>query len=149
MRIKELAAAVGTPVETIRYYERTGLMPEAARAANNYRVYTKADAERLRFIRNCRALDMNLDEIHELIRFIDGAGSSKSDCSGVRQVIDAHLQHVQERIRSLHVLEKQLNRLLKVCDHPEATAQCGMVQELFSEMDALGASGSAHGVHTT
>ena len=62
MRIGNLAEATGTPVETIRFYEREGLIPAAQRSDNNYRMYTAAHAERLAFIRHCRNLDMTLDE---------------------------------------------------------------------------------------
>ena len=68
MRIGPLAEATGTPVETIRFYEREGLIPPARRTENNYRLYTAAHAERLAFIRHYRNLDMTLDEIRSLLR---------------------------------------------------------------------------------
>jgi DNA-binding transcriptional MerR regulator len=71
MRIGDLAEATGTAVETIRFYEREGLIPAAQRADNNYRMYTAAHAERLAFIRHCRNLDMTLDEIRTLLRLRD------------------------------------------------------------------------------
>jgi DNA-binding transcriptional MerR regulator len=71
MRIGELAQASGTPVETIRFYEREGLLPTAARTEGNYRIYTPHHAERLAFIRQCRSLDMTLDEVRVLLRFKD------------------------------------------------------------------------------
>lgn len=151
MRIKDLSKAVDIPTETIRYYERTGLLPPAKRTENNYRVYDKNDESRLRFIKNCRALDMNLEEVRELIVFIAHAQEDpehKDDCSGVRVIVDEHLGHVRERLRSLKQLEKQLERLLKACDHPEPAASCGMVRELFSEMEML-ECGPIQGVHTT
>ena len=69
MKIGALAETTGTSVETIRYYEREGLLPAAPRADNNYRLYTRVHAERLAFIRHCRNLDMTLDEIRALLRF--------------------------------------------------------------------------------
>lgn len=153
MRIKELAQAVNIPVETIRYYERTGLLPVAVRTENNYRIYGKSDIERLRFIRNCRALDMNLDEIRALIQFIDQAQSQpeeNADCGAVRVIVAEHLEHVRHRLKSLQLLEKQLKQLLKACEHPEPTptTSCGMVCTLFSDMTDLDVS-SGRGVHTT
>jgi DNA-binding transcriptional MerR regulator len=71
MKIGELARLVGTNVETIRYYERDGLLPEISRTEGNFRIYGEAHAERLSFIRNCRSLDMTLDEIRVLLRFKD------------------------------------------------------------------------------
>lgn len=63
MKIGELAKATDCAVETIRYYEREQLLPEPARTDGNYRLYTQAHVEWLTFIRNCRTLDMTLDEI--------------------------------------------------------------------------------------
>jgi len=151
LRIKDLVQAVEIPAETIRYYERSGLLPAAKRADNNYRVYDGSDINRLRFIRNCRALDMSLDEIRELIDFIAHASEhpeQAEDCSGVRTIVAEHLGHVQDRLKSLKLLEKQLQKLLQACDHPEPTATCGMVQSLFTEMD-MPKPGDMQGVHTT
>ena len=69
MKIGELAAASDTVVETIRYYEREGLLPEPARTESNYRTYGDVHLARLQFIRYCRGLDMSLDEIRVLLRF--------------------------------------------------------------------------------
>ena len=66
MRIGDLAEATGTPVETIRFYEREGLIAPPRRSDNNYRMYQPAHAERLAFIRQCRSLDMALDEVRAL-----------------------------------------------------------------------------------
>lgn len=65
MKIGELATASATPVETIRYYEREGLLPQPTRTASNYRIYEEQHLERLQFIRNCRGLQMSLDEVRE------------------------------------------------------------------------------------
>ena len=67
MKISELAAATDTPVDTIRYYEREGLLPPPARGDNNYRHYDAAHAERLTLIRQARGLDMSLQEIRTLL----------------------------------------------------------------------------------
>ena len=71
MKIGELAKATHTQVETIRYYEREGLLPETARTEGNYRVYGPEHVERLSFIRYCRSLDMALNEIRALLRMKD------------------------------------------------------------------------------
>ncbi|MGL4666431.1 MAG: MerR family transcriptional regulator [Saezia sp.] len=152
LRIKDLVQAVEVQAETIRYYERAGLMPTSKRSANNYRLYDQSDVNRLRFIRNCRALDMSLDEVRELINFIEHANKhpelAEDDCSGVRSIVCEHLGHVQNRLKSLKLLEKQLHKLLQACDHPEPTSSCGMVHSLFTEME-LPKPGDIQGVHTT
>jgi len=78
MKIGELAQRTNTPVETIRYYEREGLLAEPVRSEANYRVYEDAHAQRLSFIRHCRGLDMTLEEIRVLLRFKDARWKSSS-----------------------------------------------------------------------
>lgn len=111
MKIGALAEATGTPVETIRFYEREGLLPPPARADNNYRVYLPAHAERLAFIRQCRNLDMTLDEIRALIALRE---SPAQDCGEVNALLDEHIGHVAHRIRELRALEKDLKSLRAV-----------------------------------
>ena len=125
MRIGELAQASGTPVETIRLYEREGLLPTAARTEGNYRIYTPHHAERLAFIRQCRSLDMTLDEVRVLLRFKD---QPTADCGEVNSLLDEHIGHVAERIRALRALEKELRALRTACPVPQAAADCGILQ---------------------
>lgn len=98
MQIGDLAAASSTSVESIRYYEREGLLPAPARTQGNYRTYDAAHVQRLQFIRRCRALDMTLDEVRALLRFID---TPQDDCAGVNALLDEHLGHVRHRIAEL------------------------------------------------
>ena len=98
MKIGALAELTGTPVETIRYYEREGLLPAAARSSGNFRLYAAAHLERLRFIRHCRSLDMSLEEVRALLRLQD---EPASDCSEVAALLDAHIGHVQQRMLAL------------------------------------------------
>ena len=79
MKIGELAQAAQCTAETIRYYEKAGLLPKPDRAGNNYRLYGLRHLERLRFIRNCRALDLSQKEIHSLLRLMDKSASDY-DC---------------------------------------------------------------------
>ena len=71
MKIGELAKLADCQVETVRYYEREGLLPAPARSGGNYRLYSSEHVERLTFIRNCRTLDMTLDEIRSLLALMD------------------------------------------------------------------------------
>ncbi|WP_374562990.1 Cd(II)/Pb(II)-responsive transcriptional regulator [Ideonella sp.] len=125
MRIGELARASGTPIETIRFYEREGLLPAPARTEGNYRIYAAAHAERLGFIRHCRNLDMTLDEVRALLRFRD---SPQADCGEVNLLLDEHIEHVARRIRELKALEKELRTLRARCTAPHAIAECGILQ---------------------
>lgn len=127
MRIGDLADATGTPVETIRFYEREGLLPAPRRAGNNYRLYLPAHAERLAFIRQCRNLDMALDEVRALLALRDAPAG---DCGEVNRLLDEHLGHVARRIRALRALERDLKALRARCTAPHAIADCGILQEL-------------------
>jgi len=124
MKIGELASATDTRVETIRFYEREGLLPEPKRSTANYRVYTAAHAERLAFIRNCRNLDMALDEVRELLRFKDAPGE---DCANVNALLEEHIGHVSQRIRELRVLERELRLLRARCEKPGHGKDCGIL----------------------
>lgn len=125
MRIGELAQASGTPVETIRFYEREGLLPAPNRTESNYRIYTEVHAGRLGFIRQCRNLDMALDEVRVLLRFKD---APQTDCGEVNTLLDEHIGHVAHRIRELRVLERQLRALRAECASPHAAKDCGILQ---------------------
>jgi Cd(II)/Pb(II)-responsive transcriptional regulator len=130
MKIGELAQATDTPVETIRFYEKEGLLPTPARTESNYRIYGPEHVERLMFIRRCRSLDMALDEIRALLRFKE---SPQENCGGVGELLEDHLGHVAQRIRELRALEKQLKGLLEQCSTTAASGDCGILKELSSE----------------
>ncbi|MHC6227922.1 Cd(II)/Pb(II)-responsive transcriptional regulator [Pseudomonas sp. X10] len=125
MKIGELAKATDCAVETIRYYEREQLLPAPARSEGNYRLYTQTHVERLTFIRNCRTLDMTLDEIRSLLRLRD---SPEAQCESVNALIDEHIEHVQARIDGLLALQAQLVELRQHCHAQEA--QCSILQHL-------------------
>ncbi len=127
MRIGRLAETTDTPIATIRFYEREGLLPVANRTENNYRQYTAAHTERLSFIRHCRNLDMTLDEIRSLLRFKD---APTEDCSEVNTLLDAHIGHVAHRIRELRALEKDLKQLRARCLSPHSIDKCGILNGL-------------------
>ena len=151
MKIGDMARAAQTPVETIRYYERAGLLPQAPRGdGNNYRIYGAGHVERLAFIRHCRSLDMTLDEIRLLLRFKDAPGE---DCAEVDALLDEHIGHVATRIRELRQLEKQLKVLREQCAGTNDTAHCGILNELASAAAAprpKAAPGAehVHGAHS-
>jgi len=115
MQIKHLAAATGVDVETIRYYEKQGLMPEPARLDNGYRQYEAQHLERLSFIRHCRALDMPLADVQRLLGFVDDPAQH---CADVNDLLDAQLGRVRARLASMLALEKQLLQLRARCAVP-------------------------------
>jgi Cd(II)/Pb(II)-responsive transcriptional regulator len=127
MKIGELATAADTPVETVRYYEREGLLPAPARTEANYRSYAQGHLERLQFIRYCRGLDMSLDEVRVLLRFRD---APHENCGDVNHVVDEHIAHVSRRIRELRVLERELKGLRSRCVQEQEAQECGILNGL-------------------
>ncbi|MCC2971584.1 Cd(II)/Pb(II)-responsive transcriptional regulator [Massilia sp. IC2-476] len=131
MKIGELAERSGCLVETIRYYERIGLLMPPERSTNNYRTYNNRHADRLSFIRHCRALDMTLDEIRVLLDLRD---HPQQECAGVNDLLDKHIGHVVERIRALSALEAQLRDLRGRCVVTDTTSTCAILHALGTEM---------------
>jgi Cd(II)/Pb(II)-responsive transcriptional regulator len=127
MKIGELAKITDCQVETIRYYERENLLPPPARSDGNYRLYTQAHVERLTFVRNCRILDMTLDEIRSLLTLRD---SPQDQCQNVNDLIDEHIHHVKARIDGLVALQEQLVALRQKCHGSDTDEHCAILQRL-------------------
>ena len=124
MKISEAANASGCHLETIRYYERAGLIPRPARTGSGYRAYGPADVERLRFISRGRELGFSLEEIRSLLGLRD---SPQDQCESVNALIDEHIHHVKARIDGLLALQEQLLDLRQRCGGGN---QCGILQQL-------------------
>ena len=139
MQIKDLARATGVDVETIRYYEKQGLLPEPARRDNGYRDYAAEHLERLSFIRHCRALDMPLADVHRLLGFVE---TPLADCSGVDLLVDEQLARVRARLKSMRALERQLLQLRARCSGTHE-GHCGILNELVAA--AHGEACACHG----
>lgn len=135
MRIGEVAARTRTAVDTIRYYERLGLVPPPGRTASNYRTYAPAHVERLEFIRRCRGLDMSLAEIRALLVFCD---QPQRHCDAVNDVLDQRIHHVEGRIEELQRLARELRQLRGVCRSPGSAADCRILNRLRSAPPARG-----------
>jgi len=148
LRIGELARRTQCQAETVRFYEREGLLPEPTRTSGNYRLYGRAHVERLAFIRNCRALDMTLNEIRELLRFRD---LPQDACEAAHALLDEHVAHVAARIGELQQLQKQLIALRRQCQRPRTKRECAILDELSHEAAASRPAGRAHvrGTHRT
>ncbi|WP_159876618.1 MULTISPECIES: Cd(II)/Pb(II)-responsive transcriptional regulator [Aquitalea] len=133
MKIGDLAQQAGCTTETVRFYEKAGLLPAADREANNYRSYGSRHLERLRFVRNCRALDMTHEEIHQLLELM---AAPAADCGGVNHLLDDHIHHVDARIAELLQLKQQLDALRQRCQREQAVDACGILQGLV-EMETV------------
>lgn len=129
MRIGELHQATGVAIETIRFYEKEGLLDVPARTDNGYRIYGSAHLERLSFIRHCRALDMSLADIKRMLDFLV---HPEMDCGDINRLIDEQLARVRVRLKSMRALEKQLSQLRVHCGAVNSAAECGILHELIS-----------------
>jgi Cd(II)/Pb(II)-responsive transcriptional regulator len=129
MKISDLSRATGVEVETIRYYEKAGLLPQPARQSNGYRSYGEQHLLRLAFVRHCRALDMPLADVKRLLDFVGGA---RDKCGDIDALIDAQLVRARARLASLQALERQLSALRDSCDSDHATHECGILHELVA-----------------
>ncbi|MEO5670092.1 MAG: Cd(II)/Pb(II)-responsive transcriptional regulator [Ramlibacter sp.] len=139
MKISDLSRATGVEVDTIRYYEKAGVLAPPAREANGYRSYGDSHLERLAFVRHCRALDIPLAEVKRLLDFVGGARDDQGD---IDALIEAQLLRVRARLKSLRALERQLALLRDSCDADHATHECGILHELVAA-----AHGEAHACH--
>ena len=139
MKIGEVARLAGTNVETIRYYERDGLLPVPARSEGNYRIYGETHAQRLFFIRRCRGLDMTLDEIRVLLHFKE---SPQENCADVNRLLDRHIGHVTQRMQELQELERQLKDLRERCGESRDAAHCGILDGLSQAIVPSGKTAS-------
>ncbi len=127
LKIGELAKRTGCQVETIRYYEKEGLLPATVRSQGNFRLYGEMHAERLQFIRHCRSLDMTLEEIRQLLQLRD---APEANCAEVNTLLDKHIEHVAHRITELQGLATQLQALRQLCQSTHSIKDCGILQNL-------------------
>jgi MerR family transcriptional regulator, mercuric resistance operon regulatory protein len=122
----------GCNIETIRYYERIGLVPQPPRNRSRYRIYSRGDVQRLVFIRRARELGFTLDEIRDLLRL---AADVADPCAAVREVAAGHLGDVRARIADLRKMERMLADAVRQCARGEQ-AGCPVIEALSSEPSA-------------
>lgn len=127
MKIGELSSTTGLTIDTIRFYEKSGLIKKASRTEGGYRDFSKESLDSLLFISHCRSLDIPLQEIKKLLTV--RAGSAKS-CKEANQVIEEQLQNLRRRIKELKSLEKNLAQLRSVCNQELDPKDCKIIQSL-------------------
>lgn len=127
MRIGELAAVCKCPAETIRYYEKVGLLPPPARHANRYRSYDESHRKWLQFILRSKALGFSQDDVR---RLTDLAHRKTPACADVYELLDRHVDNVEIRIRELQRLKSALRRLKRQC-HEGTLHDCPVIDELM------------------
>jgi MerR family mercuric resistance operon transcriptional regulator len=120
-----LAGAAGVNVETIRFYQRKGLMPEPDRPYGSIRRYGESDLARLRFIRSAQRLGFSLDEIAELLKLEDGA-----HCEEARTLAQHKLEDVRRRLSDLRHMESALTQLVEHCSANRGKVTCPLIASL-------------------
>jgi Cu(I)-responsive transcriptional regulator len=126
MKIGELSAATGTNIETIRYYERIGLLPPPMRSNSNYRRYETQHRERLAFVRHARELGFSIEDIRSLLDLSD---NSDGDCTEADRIASHHLDQVEEKLAQLQGLRDDLQRMVGRCRGGLA-ADCRVIEVL-------------------
>ncbi|ATC89045.1 MULTISPECIES: Cd(II)/Pb(II)-responsive transcriptional regulator [Pseudoalteromonas] len=129
MKIGDVAKTTGCSIQTIRFYEKKGLLPELKRSSGNYRVYDKGTIEQLLFIKQCRSLDMSIMEVKTLM-----GSRSRPDqsCSNINTLIAKHLSDVIIRIEELNVLKSSLENMASSCDQDKTIRDCGILNYLHT-----------------
>ena len=126
MRIGELARATGTKAETIRYYEKEGILPPPDRTDSNYRDYSTDHLARLGFVRRARELGFSMAQVRELLTL-----SARADqpCAEVDRLVQSQIEQVERKIADLASMRDELSRMLVSCEG-EKIADCRIVESL-------------------
>jgi MerR family mercuric resistance operon transcriptional regulator len=125
----ELARRTGCNLETIRYYEKVGLLPEPPRTAAGYRSYDTSHERRLRFVLRARELGFSLDEIRELLRLVD---ERDQPCAAASAIAAVHLGDVRAKIGDLKRMERVLRDVVAQCADG-TLPECPLIETLFRD----------------
>jgi Hg(II)-responsive transcriptional regulator len=137
VRTSELAARAAVNPQTLRYYERRGLLPAPARSAGGYRTYPAEAVRRVQFIKRAQDLGFTLAEVESLLHLADGG---PDPCDRVRAMAEEKIADLARRIADLQALQAGLTRLVATCERPRAQRECPILHQ-------LDAADAAPGVH--
>lgn len=130
MTIGTLAKAAGMHVETIRYYQRRGLVPEPDKPYGGIRRYDERALARLHFIRTAQCLGFSLDEIGDLLKLEDG-----THCDEARELGERKLANVRKKLRSLQRIESVLDMLVRQCGTQQGNVTCPLIESLYEGLE--------------
>ena len=128
MTISRLAGEAGVNVETVRFYQRSGLISEPARPINGYRTYGEEDVRRIRFIKRAQLLGFTLDEVACLLK-LEGSQT----CKSTRILAAKKLATVEAKINDLIAMRTALSNRLSLCDSEDTGSSCPIIQSLINE----------------
>lgn len=128
LSIGELAAETDVNIETIRFYEKKGILPQPVRSESGRRLYDQADVKRLNFIHRCRGLGFSLKEIMSLLSLVDGGDYT---CKQVHEIAALHVRDIRKKILSLQKMESVLDDLIEHCSRGDVS-ECPIIDSLFA-----------------
>ena len=129
MKIGELSKKSGCSIQTIRYYEREGLLLNPNRSEGNFRLYDSKALKQLEFVKHCRSLDISLNDIKRLIEL---KNKPEESCSSVNALIDQQLALVNKRMKELRALKAELQQMASACGSDNTIEACGIIKSLDS-----------------
>ena len=135
LTIGKLAKQADVSIDSIRFYERKGLLEDPLRTAANYRVYPLAAAKRLRFIKKAQRLGFSLEEIHQLLRVSHDSSASKAD---IKQITEEKIADIRSRIEDLRRMLKALEQLDDCCDGHGPIEECPILKSLEEDETLYG-----------
>lgn len=127
MQRKQVSEQLGIDIETLRYYEKIGLISNPQRLSNGYRQYNSNHIIEIKFIQHCRSLGISIEEIKVLKNLTT---KPKEDCSQVNQIIEKNLSLIEQKIKDLKKLRAQLKTLLESCLQTSTLDNCKIVKSL-------------------
>jgi Cd(II)/Pb(II)-responsive transcriptional regulator len=129
MKIGELSKKSGCSIQTIRYYEREGLLSHPERSEGNFRLYGNKALKELEFVKHCRSLDIPLNDIKRLLEL---KNKPEESCSSVNALIDQQLALVNKRMKELRTLKAEMQQMANSCGSNKTINACGIIKSLDS-----------------
>ncbi|BBA35795.1 transcriptional regulator, MerR family [Methylocaldum marinum] len=129
LTIGKVAARAGISIDTVRFYERSGLLKKADRTEAGYRLYAADDVNRLKFIRRAKALGFSLEEVAELLALNDGVGER----SAVRAIAERRLAELEQKIAELDRVRRTLAGLVQACDGAGPVCGCPIIEAVLGD----------------
>jgi len=131
LTIGKLSDATGVGIETIRYYERSGILPAPERLPSGYRVYSNNNIRQLRFVREAQTLGFTLQEISELLSL---TMDPDADCASVNTAARAKIEQIDKKLKLLRKIKKNLSVLAEYCPADEQPlSECSIINHLFGD----------------
>ena len=130
MRTGEVAGEAGVNLQTLRYYERRGLLPEPPRRESGYRIYGPDAVRIVRFIKRAQELGFSLDEVESLLELAQGGPES---CEAAQEVARTRIAELNRRITDLEAMRNSLGRLLATCELPRAERHCPLLESISAD----------------